>query len=68
MSANDTANAQRFEAIQKQLDAMCSDHARDHGDHEERIRSLEKKGVMGSIADGLIAIGAVIAGVLGSRA
>ena len=61
VSANDAANAERFRAIQDKLNAI----ARDQGDHEQRIRTLEKKSVWSNIADAFIGLGAIIAGIMG---
>jgi len=67
-AANDRANAIRFDAILEKLDANNRDQKADNADHEERIRVLEKRGVIGNVADVALLVGTLIAGVFGWKA
>ena len=57
----------RFDALEAKFDTYCQTADTRHDDHENRLRTIEKRSTLGHIIHGLVEFGAIILAAMGLR-
>lgn len=57
----------RFDALEAKFDTYCTLAETRHQDHEDRLRTLQGRNVLGHIIHGTVEFGAIVLAAMGLR-